>query len=435
MQTEPSSIREEEMSTEPVITPSGEHRQAKLILSIDSAGTVIQFNAECERLTGVSRVDILGCPFSTLLSPDAVERWETMFASFKQSQQVPVFTLDLWVDSRHLPVLWNGFVIIDSSKTLQSICLLGTLVDAPSSSAAAQIVQNPDISVPKGSSPLPSTPAHAPADSFQVLEDLRKDVRAFGQQLDSLQALLQGFSSMIDTYAANLSELPSELHQSLENLIVKSSPSSLPQPLLKPVKHTVHDPFGLKGREEQLVALTKELDQRKLDLDQREERLQSERSLLDQRLEEFRQWKDKLKEVEREIERRRQGLSSPSDNASEQAESPDSEDYHQLLDKITGSAVIVQRGIIKQVNTAFSSLVGYESTDLIEKSLFDFIADEGLGQVERYYLDRLQGEQTLGYTTVLRTKTEARIAVDVQIKCTRFNGEKAEILLLNAATT
>ena len=198
------------------------------------------------------------------------------------------------------------------------------------------------------------------------------------------------------------------------------------------------DPFGFKWREEQLVDFTQQLDDQKRDLDGREERLLQERKLLDQRLDEFCQWKEKLKAVEEEIEQRRQTLLNTPQSAvqSPEAKEVDDEglaDYHQLLDKIPESAVIVQRGIIKQTNASFVTLLGYSMEEILERSLFDFIAMDGLGGVEKYYLDRLKGEHLEGYSTVLSTKTDSRIAVDVRIKPTLFNGEKAEILILNSS--
>jgi PAS domain S-box-containing protein len=105
-------------------------------------------------------------------------------------------------------------------------------------------------------------------------------------------------------------------------------------------------------------------------------------------------------------------------------------DYHEILDKIPQSAAIVQRGILKQVNSSFISLLGYTLNEVVEKSFFDFITPDGLAGVEKYYLDRLKGESVSTYKTVFLTKDNNKIPVEVSIKQTMYNGEKAEIVII-----
>ncbi len=443
----PPAILEEEMSADSVAVPYRGTGQTKLILSLARDGSVIQFNTECEQLTGFSRDEILRHPFTVLLAPESVKTWDDILQQVSHSLHVPQFSLPIVTKSRtQVTVLWNGFVICDSLDSLQSICLLGmpmepnisapdtrpqTYSRTPSSSGTSDVSKSPPVS--------PSEPVEAPLESqrkeTQYLEEIRADLCNLNQEVSSVHQLVQTLLHTMNTQYEALAQLPAEIHTVTEHINepVQVQTTSL----LIPVKWSLKDPFGFKWREKQLIDLTHQLDERKLELDGQEERFLQERKLLDQRLEEFCQWKEKLKAVEEDIENRRQAVLNTPQNTAQHPRTEvgdeESMDYHQLLDKIPESAIIVQRGIIKQTNASFVSLMGYSTDELLEKSLFDFIAVDGLGHVEKYYLDRLKGEHLEGYSTVLSTKTDNRITVDIRIKPTLFNGEKAEILILNSS--
>ena len=69
--------------------------------------------------------------------------------------------------------------------------------------------------------------------------------------------------------------------------------------------------------------------------------------------------------------------------------------------------------------------------EIIDKSFFDFIALEGLADIEKYYLDRLKGDTVSTYKTIFMTKDNARVSAEVNIKQTIYNGEKAEIAIIS----
>ena len=66
----------------------------------------------------------------------------------------------------------------------------------------------------------------------------------------------------------------------------------------------------------------------------------------------------------------------------------------------------------------------------MNKSLFDFIAPEGLADLEKYYLNRLKGSDSYTYGTVFSTKDNGKILVEVSIKPTTYEGKKAEIAII-----
>jgi len=219
----------------------------------------------------------------------------------------------------------------------------------------------------------------------------------------------------------------------------------------KPIKNAeftfFSDPFGFKRQHRELDSRTQQMEVRTSQLDAFEAQLMKERKTFNARVEEFCRWREKLELLESAIEKRRQELMKQEDVFLERAPAttqetistepeimkstePAASNYHELLDKIPQSAAIVQRGILKQINSSFVSLLGYAMDEVVEKSFFDFIALEGLADVEKYYLDRLKGENVSAYKTVFSTKDNNKISVEVSIKQTIYNGEKAEIAII-----
>jgi len=207
------------------------------------------------------------------------------------------------------------------------------------------------------------------------------------------------------------------------------------------------DPFGFKRQHRKLTLQKQQIEVRTSQLDAFEAQLMKERKTFNARVEEFSRWREKLELLESAIEKRRQELMKEEDVLLERAPAttqepistkpeivkstvPATSNYHELLDKIPQSAAIVQRGILKQINSSFVSLLGYAMDEIVEKSFFDFIALEGLADVEKYYLDRLKGENVFAYKTVFSTKDNNKISVEVSIKQTIYNGEKAEIAII-----
>jgi PAS domain S-box-containing protein len=94
----------------------------------------------------------------------------------------------------------------------------------------------------------------------------------------------------------------------------------------------------------------------------------------------------------------------------------------------------MQRGIIRQVNENFSDMMGNQTDSILNKSFFDFIAPEGLLEVEKYYLNRLKGANTSCYETILLIE-DRKISVEVSINPTNLNGEKAEIMIFKEMKT
>jgi PAS domain S-box-containing protein len=213
------------------------------------------------------------------------------------------------------------------------------------------------------------------------------------------------------------------------------------------------DPFGVKGKQAELERRMHLLELRKQELDSSEAQLIKDRKNLDMRIVEFSRWREKLETLEMEIENRRHELAEeekafrrsilsgsrvgvvPGDIESSLI-SPEDMDgdqglYPGVFDTITQSAAIIQRGVLKRINRSFAELIGYDAAEIVEKSFFDFIAPEGLADIERFYLHRLKGDSTVStYKTVFFTKDNHRVAVEVRIQPITFDDEKAEIAVV-----
>ena len=216
------------------------------------------------------------------------------------------------------------------------------------------------------------------------------------------------------------------------------------------------DCVGGRRKKEEFERMMYELDERKSLLDDLESQIIDDRRNLADRRSEFCRWKEKLELLEDEIEKRRvevveqekmlnervtsslaMGIhneltSEVNGEVSSDVRSSDIEtiEHHNVLDKTVQCAAIIQRGILKQINDSFAELIGFETDEIMNKSLFDFIALEGLADLEKYYLNRLKGCDSYTYGTVFSTKDNGKIIVEVSIKPTTYDGKKAEIAII-----
>ncbi|MEM4258226.1 MAG: PAS domain S-box protein [Candidatus Thermoplasmatota archaeon] len=208
----------------------------------------------------------------------------------------------------------------------------------------------------------------------------------------------------------------------------------------------IFDPFGFKRKKEEIAFGLQQLDQQRQELLKKESDLLRERKEIDQKIAEFSSWKEKLIEAEAEIEKRRNALFeeerllqqqlehlSPANEPVQslrQEKSQEISEPQDLVSDLSECAAVVQRGILKQVNALFTDFIGFSSEELLEKSLFDFIAPEGLSDVERYYLNRLKGNDVSNYCTIFSTKNNEKKSAEVYLKPAIYKGEKAEITVI-----
>jgi len=100
------------------------------------------------------------------------------------------------------------------------------------------------------------------------------------------------------------------------------------------------------------------------------------------------------------------------------------------IDRFDSCVAIIKRGILKEVNRSFADLLGFDKENLLEKSLLNFVAPEGLFKVEEYYLKRLKGNEINSYNTILLTNNNDKIKVEIFIKPIKINGGIADIAII-----
>ena len=104
-------------------------------------------------------------------------------------------------------------------------------------------------------------------------------------------------------------------------------------------------------------------------------------------------------------------------------------DFTEFLNK-SDAVAIVQRGILKQVNNSLADMLGYNIEEIADRRLFDFVDQEGFEGIEKYYRDRLKGNDSSSYESIFLTKDNNKIWVNVNIKSSYLNGEKTDIMVV-----
>jgi PAS domain S-box-containing protein len=101
---------------------------------------------------------------------------------------------------------------------------------------------------------------------------------------------------------------------------------------------------------------------------------------------------------------------------------------HLIIDERNGIVAVVQRGIFKEISNSFADFLGYERTELLQKNFFVFIAPHGFEDARKYYLNRLKGVTANSFRTVLLTKAQTELLVEITVTPTIYKGDQAEFL-------
>jgi len=479
-----------------------------LILGLTFIGEIIQFNTECERLTGYRREEVLHKKFNEIFVPnESAEQWKTTLDSVQQILWIDNFVLPLKTkDNQMKMVRWTGCVIKDEQGTVKHICIFGKPLNTDTQKQQSIPIPAPVVdSEQHKEQPLQvflAEPMSKPDNNKMPMKHGRKKIifarekdregiptgssskeytqkpiaalermnEKTSQKLDTMNASLRDLTQKYDIIIQRLDELEKK-HTENENKdsYVKSqqlfetpqSQSVVNEKISnqgtdisdKPIseherRSFFSGPFGYRRQHKEFDAQKQQLELRAQELESLQAQLQKEQDIFNARVEDFSKWREKLELLESAIEKRRQDLIKQEDSLLEKSTSTITQrttsteqgnqgneeqtipQNNETLEKIPQSAAIIQRGILKQINASFLELLGYTMEEIVEKSFFDFIALEGLAEVEKYYLDRLKGDGVSEYKTVFSTKDNHKILVEVNIKQTIYNGEKAEIAII-----
>ena len=431
----------------------------ELILGLTVGEEILQFNKECERLTGYKRDEVLHKKLSDILLPkESIEFWKTLLTSIRKTMWVDDFAFAIKTKHDQIYMIsWTGFLIKDEKGSIKDICLFGKpLKTEEMHNQSVETLVAPSVHYKEVNIQLiVSEPMPQLQNGELSMKQKTKEILFAVEKEIEAEPINNNLSPKYDEVIRPLGkpekkdQLSEKNHTSQRNHIPlienrygpfkrKQKDKNLKKILFakQPQKNTeltfFSDPLGLKRQDRALDAQTQQMDIRASKLNACETPLMNEGKMLNARVEEFwkRQKPMKPKDVIRE---RAPGMNqriifaTPERTKSKEPATPE---YHDALDKIPQSAAIVQRGVLKQINNSFVTLLGYSKNEVVEKSFFDFIALDGLADLEKYYLDRSKGESVTTYKTVFSTKDNNKIPVEVTIKQTMYNGEKAEIAII-----
>jgi len=396
---------------------------SSLVSSIDQNERITKFNKECEQISGYSKNDVLNRhPFDFLMPSRYREQWTKFLNCSRENKIMDNFKLPLLTRQGHeIMISWSSFPTKNNNGVISDINLVGNLVkdwnDSTESLVKNQKIEIKSRTVEKGKT--------------QDYETLYKTIK----KLEKINAELERKNKILEKNFNKLSTRWDDYRTK------RAERDKKPGHPLNRGLYSISELFGGKKRRQELENMKHELDEREEILNKIESRLLSEKKNMNDKMTEFRNWREKLESLNEEVGNRwkelnRQEKLLTCQIADTEIISTDGikgnivASHRDLIDRIPECAAVVQRGILKQVNGPFVDFIGYNTNEIVDKSLFDFIVPEGFSEVEKYYLNRLKGEDVTGYETVVLTKSNNKVPVEINIKPTFFKGEKAEIAIV-----
>jgi len=393
-------------------------RRNSLVLSIDQKDKIIRFNDKCEQVSGYYKDESLDKQFLNFLIPGRYRaQWTNVLASIRKDKMIEEFKLPILTRNGHeIMISWSSFPIKTSENVVGDIDFVGTLINLWDDSENSSVKPLQDV-----------------IESPKIDSNFNPNDEAIIQLLNANDELEKKNQKLEDT---------------LKNLKSRRSKKNVHTSYSGKLVYTLADIAGGKKRKQEFERMMKELDAREKQLDKIETKINNDKKSVNEIRNEFVEWREKLELLESDIGSRNKdlenraklldstlalgksiGMVSTGLDEGKVTSSGEVDDSSDAFDGISGSAAVIQRGILKQVNKSFADLIGYAADEIVEKSFFDFIAPEGLNGIEKYYLHRLKGERITDYETVFLANDDQMIRTKVSIKPTTFNGEKADIAI------
>lgn len=395
-----------------------------LVLCIDKNEKITKFNNICEQISGYDKNEVLKKPFYKMLIPDRYRDLWNIFFKYSQNNRI-IHDCKIPFLTKHgheIMISWSSFPVKDFKDDDLSINLVGSMV------TSWKDVETPELKIP-----LTSSKSEIQSSSFFSRKTKNSDKNnKIIKQLKNLNNELEKKNKILEKQLKNKKSQEVHYKENLDNTVKQSNI------IVNKGLYSFSELYGGKKRKEEFENNLKELDEREKRLNNAEIKLLEDKKMVNEQIKEFREWRERLELLEEDIENRRLDLMNQekillsditgSDDVSvSEITKEDLKDTYDVFEKISDSAAIIQRGIFKRINDSFINLIGYNADDVINKSLFDFISPEGLIGMEKYYLNRLKGEKISNYETVILSKNNEKIDVEINSKPTYLNGEKAEI--------
>lgn len=373
-----------------------------LILTINQDGNILKLNEECERVSGYNKNDVLNKNFFDILIPKRyIQQWKKVIDRVRENKLIDDFSLPLLTNNGHeIMIFWSSFPVKDTDGIVEDIGLVGEIVSDWDDSEKTIIVENDksfDLSY------------------FDEFERVIKDLEKKNDELEKENKVLE----------KKIGKLKNKDDSDVKTDVVGKS------------LYTFSDIFGNKKQREELAALMQDLDDREKRLNKIQKKIEEERFRVARQKNDFIRWREKLEQLENDVESRYKWVVNKAQSIEKYSVSEytpkvkaDNEEFSaDNFNQIDDCAVIIQRGMFKQINLYFADLLGYDKNEIIDKSIFDFIDPEGLSGFEGYYFNRLKGDDVTDFDTIFLTKDNSKISVEASTKPIVFNGEKAEIIV------
>ena len=416
------------------IIKSSSKSTTNIVLSIGKDRHITKYNIECERIFGYNKKEAINQPIFNFLIPTKFKNeWKEKFDSLENNKKIDDFNLPL-LDKQGQEVLisWSVFPVKNVHGTLIDINLVGNLI------SSLYEEKEPLIEFPK-------IETKEKLDKTLIKENTIEKKSENYNELKKMIKILKRKNSELDKKNKDLEKNLDFFKNRVEILKKKKSK--------KKSKKDAHEDYQSfsdlvenKLDNQDYENIMNELDDREKLLKNLENDLMKDKSNINEQANEFKKWRKKLENLEIDINNREKELLTKERLLTDKIVT--SEDitsdfnkggkvvkYHDLLDKIPDSAVVIHRGILKQVNDSFANLIGYKIDEILNKSLFDFIIAEELSDVKDFYINRLMGVDVSNFETTLLTKNNDEILVEVNTKPTDFNGKKAEIAIIKTIKT
>ena len=408
---------EEQKKKESKNSPDLKH---SLVLSIDQKDKIIKFNKECEKILGFSNKEVLNKQFFDILIPDKfIKKWRNNLKQIRKNKLKDDFKLPLLCkNAEDIMILWSVFPVKDTKKVVKDIGFVGKLIP----------LDETEKKHPTKHSKIERKKTEKNIENNDLIKELVERNLELENKNKQLENELETFEKKLGQY--NKKE---ESEKTLE-------PSS------GKFEHSFSEFIHGKKKRIESKEMINDLEEKRTMLEERENQLLNEKRRINEKINEFCKWREKLELLENELYKREEELKEKEDLLdknikleSNQLSSPTSPvvvttkdvvENSDFLDKISDSAVVLKRGILKQINDPFVKLIGYKDEEIIEKSIFNFIAPEGFESAESYYFSRIKGENISTYETIFLTKDNGKIDVEISYRPTTFNGEKAEIAII-----
>lgn len=470
------------------------HRDTLLVLGIDREGNIIQFNDACEHIVGYTYKETVDKSVERVIPQGYVRQWQQMIDAARLDPSIREFKLPLLTnEGKEVMISWSSFPVKEDTNHVEDVVFVGkrvlTVEDVTDSlfsytkndietkvdAIACQQMPQDHILLRMGDKhlifrrhPEKSFKPETEHPSLAATPMQKEEQPVSTSQAHDLETVVahETYSRLMEQYNyENLLKNYNEIAQTLSELERRNKElekiNKKTMQTLKSMKTrwahkkeagkrepSTRSPLLGRGKRESLERMMQELEERKNELLSFGEQIAADKKQLTDQQNIFIEWRKKLELLEDEIENRRLDLieqQHSSDNrlsSSLQGNITESGDinsmqelYHDMLDKIPECAAIVHRGVLKQVNTPLAQLLGYEIEELVDKSFLDFIVPEGLFEVEKYYFNRLKKENVSSYETILLTKDNQKMPVEVNVKPVVYDGEGADVTIIRVLTT